>query len=138
MLLAQDEGGYDNLCRLVSAAHLDRPLEEEPHVPFAALAGLTDGLIALTAGGEGAVARLLADGQDSKAEAYAGSSGHCSRPAVRRTVAPRRCRREAAEARLIDLAFALGLPLVATNPACYAEPDFHAAHDAMLCIAAST
>src|SRR4029453_11487398 len=44
----------------------------------------------------------------------------------------------AAEARLIELAFAQGLPLVATNPACYAEPDFHAAHDAMLCIAAST
>ena len=25
VLLAQDEAGYDNLCRLVSAAHLDRP-----------------------------------------------------------------------------------------------------------------
>ena len=45
---------------------------------------------------------------------------------------------EAAEAALIDLAYALDLPLVATNPAQYAEPEFHAAHDAMLCIAAST
>ncbi len=41
----------------------------------------------------------------------------------------------AAEAALIDLAYGRGLPLVATNPACFAEPDFHAAHDAMLCIA---
>ena len=37
---------------------------------FAALEGLSDGLIALTAGGEGALARLIADGQHAKAEAY--------------------------------------------------------------------
>ncbi|MFL6789351.1 MAG: PHP domain-containing protein, partial [Sphingomicrobium sp.] len=34
VLLAQDEAGYHNLCRLVSSAHLDRPIHEEPHVPF--------------------------------------------------------------------------------------------------------
>ena len=37
-LFAQDEAGYAALCRLVSAAHLDRPLSEEPHVRFDALA----------------------------------------------------------------------------------------------------
>ncbi|HET8534354.1 MAG TPA: PHP domain-containing protein, partial [Sphingomicrobium sp.] len=70
VLLAKDEQGYANLCKLVSAAHLDRPLAEQPHVSFAKLEGLNEGLIALTAGGEGALARLLADGQRSKAEAY--------------------------------------------------------------------
>src|SRR5437763_17074336 len=69
-LLAQDEQGYANLCKLVSAAHLDRPVEQEPHVDFAALRGLSDGLIALTAGAEGGLARLIADGQQLKAEAY--------------------------------------------------------------------
>jgi len=29
------------------------------------------------------------------------------------------------------------IPMVATNPSCFAEPDFHEAHDAMTCIAAS-
>ena len=53
------------------SAHLDRPINEEPHVAFDALDGQTDGLIALTAGGEGALARLFADGQDDKADAYA-------------------------------------------------------------------
>ena len=62
--------GYANLCKLVSAAHLDRPLEQEPHVEFTLLEGLSEGLIALTAGSEGALARLLADGQRGKAEAY--------------------------------------------------------------------
>ncbi|MFL6739933.1 MAG: PHP domain-containing protein, partial [Sphingomicrobium sp.] len=60
VLLAQDEAGYHNLCRLVSSAHLDRPIHEEPHVPFDVLAAATKGLIALTAGGEGALARLFA------------------------------------------------------------------------------
>ena len=72
VLLAQDEVGYGNLCRLVSSAHLDRPIQEEPHVSFEMLAGQTDGLIALTAAGEGAIARLFADGQDDKGRAYAG------------------------------------------------------------------
>ena len=39
-LLAQDEQGYANLCKLVSSAHLDRPVEQEPHVAFAQLRGL--------------------------------------------------------------------------------------------------
>lgn len=139
VLLAQDEAGYDNLCRLVSAAHLDRPGEEDPNVALDALAGQTDGLIALSAGGEGAIARLFADEQDGKAIAYAGKladlfPGRLYIELSRRDDAIE----QAAEARLIDLAYANDLPLVATNPACYAEPDFHAAHDAMLCIAAST
>ncbi len=33
------------------------------------------------------------------------------------------------------LAYERNLPLVATNPACFAEPEFYEAHDAMLCIA---
>ena len=37
---------------------------------FAKLDGLSEGLIALTAGAEGALARLIADGQQRKAEAY--------------------------------------------------------------------
>ena len=44
---------------------------------------------------------------------------------------------QAAEDALIELAYARDLPLVATNPAAYPDPSFHAAHDAMLCIAHS-
>src|SRR4051794_17393011 len=70
VLLAKDDHGYANLCKLVSAAHLDRPIEQEPHVGFGPLKGLTEGLIALTAGAEGALTRLLADGQPGKAATY--------------------------------------------------------------------
>ena len=139
VLLAQDEAGYANLCKLVSQAHLERPITEEPHVAFDALDGSTDGLIALTAGGEGALARLFADGQINKAEAYANRlvalfPGRLYIELSRRGDAVEK----AAEAALIDLAYATDLPIVATNPAHYAEPSFHAAHDIMLCIANST
>ena len=139
VLLAQDEAGYANLCKLVSQAHLDRPITEEPHVAFDALGGSTDGLIALSAGGEGALARLFADGQNDKARAYADRlvalfPGRLYIELSRRGDAIE----QAAEAALIDLAYAIDLPIVATNPAHYDEPSFHAAHDIMLCIANST
>ncbi|HEX6742158.1 MAG TPA: DNA polymerase III subunit alpha, partial [Sphingomicrobium sp.] len=138
VLLAQDDLGYANLCKLVSIAHLDRPVEQTPHVDFARLEGLNGGLIALAAGGEGALARLLADGQQVKAERYCDRlqalfPGRLYIEIVRRNDAVE----EAAEEALIDLAYARDLPLVATNPATYADPSFHAAHDAMLCIANS-
>ena len=138
-LLAKDEAGYDSLCRLVSSAHLDRPLHDVPHVPFAALRESSGGLIALTAGGEGAVARLFAEGQDGKARAYAEQLAALFPDRLYVELSRRGDPvEEAAEERLVDLAYALNLPLVATNPAQYAEREFHAAHDAMLCIAHST
>ena len=33
VLLAKDEAGYDNLCKLVSGAHLERPVHEDPPTP---------------------------------------------------------------------------------------------------------
>src|SRR3546814_19308657 len=39
---------------------------------------------------------------------------------------------------LLDLAYDQDIPIVATNPFCYAEPHFHSAHDTMLCIAQSS
>ncbi len=137
-LYAQDATGYDNLCALVSMAHLDRPVEEVPHVSLEAMHGRTDGLIALTAGGEGALARLFSEDQPDAAHAYAGRL---------EALFPGRlyieiCRRldpieGKAEPELLDLAYARNLPLVATNPTCFAEPHFHEAHDVMLCIADS-
>ena len=138
VLLAQDEAGYANLCKLVSAAHLDRPLELAPHVPFDLLRAHHEGLIALTAGGEGALAKLFADGQQAKAEAYLAELEALFPGRLYIELARRGDPIEAAaEPALIELAFARNLPLVATNPAAYPDPEFHAAHDALLCIANS-
>lgn len=138
VLLAKDEQGYANLCKLVSAAHLDRPVELDPHVEIEKLDGLNEGLIALTAGSEGALARLLADGQRLKAEAYLDRLQALFRDRLYIEISRRGdAVEEASEEALIDLAYARDLPLVASNPAAYPDPAFHAAHDAMLCIANS-
>ena len=138
-LFAQDEAGYNNLCQLVSKAHLDRPLELEPHVSWGDLEGATQGLVALSGAGEGALARLLAEGQTDHAAAV------CERL---QQLFPQRLYIElarngdpiaqSAETALIDLAYERDLPLVASNPAQFDEPHFHKAHDALLCIAGST
>ncbi|WP_375422308.1 DNA polymerase III subunit alpha, partial [uncultured Sphingomonas sp.] len=138
-LYAQDMVGYDNLCALVSHAHLDRPIEQSAHVDFAMLAKHSAGLIALTAGGEGGVARLFAEDQPARAETYADRLQALFPDRLYIELARRGdATEEAAEAALIDLAYARNLPLVATNPCCFAESAFGDAHDAMLCIAHST
>ncbi|HZG07567.1 MAG TPA: DNA polymerase III subunit alpha [Allosphingosinicella sp.] len=138
-LYAQNAAGYDNLCALVSAAHLDRPVEEEANVPLDFLQGRSDGLIALTAGSEGALARLLAQEQEKPALEILDRlqdlfPGRLYIELSRRGDDVE----ERAEARLIELAYQRDLPLVATNPARYVDAHFHPAHDAMLCIAQSS
>ncbi|MBT2185753.1 DNA polymerase III subunit alpha [Sphingobium nicotianae] len=139
VLLAQDEAGYSNLCALVSQAHVARPMEAEAHVEMATLARHTEGLICLTASGEGALARLIAEDQPDAADAYLDRLqrlfGDRLYIELSRAGDPVM---EQAEATLIDLAYARDLPLVATNPACYADADFHGAHDVLLCIANSS
>ena len=138
-LYAQDEQGYDNLCHLVSRAHLDRPLEFEPHIRLEDLEGRTGGLIALTGASEGGVTRLLAEGQVSHAVAMLDKLQALFPGRLYIELARRGNEiEEGAEEALIDLAYDRDLPLVATNPANYAEPHMHKAHDAMLCIANST
>ncbi|USA40890.1 DNA polymerase III subunit alpha [Pelagerythrobacter marinus] len=138
-LYAQDEAGWDNLCHLVSRAHLDRPLELEPHVAMADLEGRTEGLIALTGASEGALTRLLAEGQHDHAEALLERLESLFGERLYIELARRDDPVEdAAEEALIDLAYRRDIPLVATNPANFAEPHMYKAHDAMLCIAGST
>ncbi|HEY0312727.1 MAG TPA: DNA polymerase III subunit alpha [Allosphingosinicella sp.] len=138
-LYAQNDKGYDNLCALVSEAHLGRPVEEPPHVTFKALGGRTDGLIALTAGAEGALAKGIAEEQGDVVDEVLDLLKQLF-PSRLYIELSRRGNEveERAEAGLIDLAYAHDLPLVATNPAQYGDAHFHPAHDAMLCIAQSS
>ncbi len=138
-LYAQNEAGWENLCHLVSAAHLGRPLEMDPHVRMDELVGHSDGLICLTGAGDGALARLIAAGRIEAAEALCDQlEGLFPGRLYIELAREGQAAEAAAEEGLIDLAYARGLPLVATNPAHFGEPDGFAAHDAMLCIAGAT
>ncbi|MEP0731006.1 MAG: DNA polymerase III subunit alpha, partial [Parasphingorhabdus sp.] len=135
---AQDAEGYENLCKLVSASHLDRPSELDAHVGMAMLGRHSAGLIALTGGGEGALARLIAEEQQSEAEAYLSLLQEYFPDRLYIELSRREDPIEmASETGLIKLAIDRNIPMVATNPSCFSEPDFHEAHDAMKCIAQS-
>ncbi|EJU12915.1 DNA polymerase III subunit alpha [Sphingomonas sp. LH128] len=138
-LFAQNEAGWLNLCDHVSRAHLGRPLELDPHVELESLRGHTDGLICLTGGNEGALARLFAAGRHEQAESYCDTLqslfGDRLYIEITRTGEPEE---DESEEDLIALAYTRDIPLVGTNPAQFSDRSFHAAHDALLCIANST
>jgi len=136
VLLAQDAAGYANLIALVSAAHLGAAGTDEPQLTLDQIAARSKGLLCLSGGAEGALARLLADGQDASAYADALVAAFPGRLyiEVSRTGDPVELKSETAA---IALAHDRCLPLVATNPVRFLTPDVHAAHDALLCIAGS-
>ena len=135
VLLAQDETGYRNLLSLTSQAFLAVDAGAAPHVPGETVAAHAAGLIALT-GAHGPLGRSLAAGQDSMAEAACDRLKAVFGDRLYIEIARQGVREETAiEPKLLALADAMDLPLVATNEAFFAEEGMFAAHDALLCIA---
>ncbi|ALK10206.1 DNA polymerase III subunit alpha [Blastochloris viridis] len=134
--LAAREDGYRNLMALTSRAYLEAPSGEEPHVPVARLADHSAGLIVLTGGPDGPIDRAAAEGQPDLAgnrlETLVDLFGNRLYVEMQRHGADREREVEPA---LLDLAFRLGLPLVATNEPFFAKADDYEAHDALICIA---
>jgi DNA polymerase III subunit alpha len=138
-LLVQNEEGYKNLTKLLSAAYLGAEPGDWPHVRGDMLADHSAGLIVLTGGPGGPLNRLLVDGQPDAAEALLGrlASIFPDRLYVelqRHGLAEER----AAEDGLVTLAYDKALPLVATNDVHFGPADMYEAHDALLCIADGT
>jgi DNA polymerase III subunit alpha len=136
VLLVQSGEGWRNLLKLISQAYLEGAPGEAPQVELSDLEGRSEGLIALTGGPSGPIGRLLGEGQDDPAETT------LKRLA---SIFPSRLYIELMrhgleienriESRLVDLAYALDLPLVATNDVFFADERMFEAHDALLCIA---
>src|SRR5437667_11511723 len=136
VLLVQSEIGYRNLMRLTSHAFLDGEAGAEPALTLGDLAAANDGLICLAGGAGGPVGHLLAEGQAEAAEAMLAAlkalfPGRLYIELMRHGL-PEEVR---SEARLVDLAYAHDLPLVAPNNAYFPDRDFYEAHDALMCIA---
>ncbi len=136
VLLAAREDGYRNLMRLTSQAFLDTPSDQAPHVKLAALEAARDGLIVLSGGPGGPLDLALIAGQADLAAA------RCARLAAlfgdRLYIELQRHGRpeeKQVEPGLLDLAYANGIALVATNEPFYGRREDFEAHDALICIA---
>ncbi|QGX99717.1 DNA polymerase III subunit alpha [Roseovarius faecimaris] len=140
VLLAQNEAGYMNLMKLNSCLYL-RGDGSLPHVSLEELRQYAGDVICLTGGPDGPVGRLLQGGQRPAAEdlmrvlaeafgdrlyvelqRHPGESGLPE--AERRT-----------EQGLVEMAYAMDLPLVATNDVYFPNAEMYEAHDAMICVA---
>jgi DNA polymerase-3 subunit alpha len=135
VLLVQDEAGYRNLMHLVSRSFLETESGEPPHLRIDDLDGATAGLIALTGGPAGPVGRLLGQGQREAAQGVLARLAELFPGRLYVEIMRHGVENEAAcEAGLIDLAYKLELPLVATNDVFFAGLEMFEAHDALICI----
>ena len=120
----------------MSADYLDVGPGEYPHVTGEKLAQNSASLIALTGGPGGPINRLLLEGQRAAAESAldrlaAMFPNRLYVELQRHGLAEERATEEA----LLDMAYARGLPIVATNDVHFGAASMYEAHDALLCIA---
>jgi DNA polymerase III subunit alpha len=136
VLLAARERGYRSLMQLNSRAFLETAVQQAPHIKFDWLKDAAEDLIALTGGPDGPIALALESDHAALAaercDRLAGLFGDRLYIELQRHGVDRERRIESA---LIDLAYAKGLPLVATNEPYFATSDDYESHDALLCIA---
>ncbi len=136
VLLAQNKIGFDNLQKLSSHGFLDTDPGLKPQISRELLASLSEGLILLTGGSNGPIARLLAEGQKAEAERLLAQFAEAFPD---RTIVELHRHNtsfdRAIEPGLIMLADVARLPLVATNDCYFIKREMHEAHDALLCIA---
>ncbi|MGA0540827.1 DNA polymerase III subunit alpha [Neotabrizicola sp. VNH66] len=141
VLLAQTEAGYENLMKLNSCLYLGKG-GQLVQVTLEDLAAHAEGLICLTGGPDGPVGRFLRQGQGPKARAlmerlaaiYPGRLYvELQRHPVEGGALPEA--EAQSERGQIELAYDMGLPLVATNDVYFPKTEMYEAHDALICIA---
>ncbi|MGR3462979.1 MAG: PHP domain-containing protein, partial [Roseovarius sp.] len=133
VLLAQDERGYGNLLKLNSCLYL-RGDGQVAHVTLDEIEAHAEGVICLTGGSDGPVGRLLQGGQRPAAEQLLQrlKAAFLNRLYVELQRHPGEDGAPEAE-RLterghVEMAYALDLPLVATNDVYFPKAEMYEAH----------
>jgi DNA polymerase III subunit alpha len=139
VLLAQTEAGYCNLMKLNSCLYIGKD-GQIPQVTLDELEKHSDGLICLSGGPDGPVGMLLQNSQRPAAEALVQRlakmfpdrlyielqrhPGDGGQPESERLT----------EQGHVEMAYAMNLPLVATNDVYFPTTNMYEAHDALICI----
>ncbi|HET7394436.1 MAG TPA: DNA polymerase III subunit alpha, partial [Candidatus Binatia bacterium] len=134
ILLAMNQEGYRNLCKLVSLGYMEG-FYYKPRIDKELLKELNGGLIALSACLQGEVSQALSSGNVEKAktaaESYLSMFGDRYYIEVQDN---KLTEQEKVNRLLVELAKDLSIPVVATNDCHYGERDDFHAHDVLLCV----
>ena len=135
ILLAKDDVGYRNLCRLVTDAHVDG-YYYKPRIDREHLARYSEGLVGLSACLGGEVARALEVDDWELARSVAGEYGEILGPGnfFLELQDHGMAEQKALNEKLLRLAPETGLPLVVTNDLHYVHEVQADAHDVLLCV----
>lgn len=140
VLLAQNEEGYEGLMRLNTCLYVDKD-GGLPQVTLEDLEANSAGVICLTGGAEGPVGQFLQNGQRDKAEALMRRlhTAYGDRLYVELQRHPGEGGKPAEPERLtergfVEMAYEMGIPLVATNDVYFPAQKLYEAHDALICI----
>ena len=136
VLIVTSQAGFLNLSKLVSRSFLETDAATRSHISLEQLKNMSEGLICLSGGLEGAIDQLIADRDDARAATrlqtlsqifddrfYIEIQRH-EHPAERLT-----------ERFLVNYAYDHDIALVATNEVFFPERSDFEAHDALLAIA---
>lgn len=135
VIYAKDDVGFANLLKLVSKSYLKSASPHEASLDLIDFDGLSEGIMCLTAGVEGALAKFIAAGEQKNAEDFVVRLKQIF--ADRLYIELTRHGLEAeqkTENGLIEIAYRHNLPLIATNNCFFATRDMYEAHDALMCI----
>jgi DNA polymerase-3 subunit alpha len=135
VLIAADEAGYANLVKLVSDAYLDTLPGQSPHRPVDALASCADGLICLTGGPRGPIGVALSEGAFELARLRLSTLRSMFGDRLYVELERLQGYDRRVEQALVEFAYELELPLVATNEAFFKSREDFEAHDALVAIA---
>ena len=138
VLLVMNESGYQNIMKLMKRSYLDNPKQgEKAQLKMSDLEELNGGLIALTAGVEGQIGRLLLENRKAEAEEVVVKLREIFADRLYMEISRIGLETEQkTEDAFIDFAYKYNIPLVATNEAFFFDADMYEAHDALICIAA--
>jgi len=135
-VLVETREGYRNLCRLVTRMKL-RARKGEGAVTEEELAEHSAGLICLTGGEQGPLARVLDEGFDAGVKAVQKLVGLFGRRGVYAEIERHHIRFEEARNDAVrEIAARLGLPVVATGGVRYAVPERRKVLDVLTCVRA--
>nr|WP_319947124.1 DNA polymerase III subunit alpha [uncultured Shimia sp.] len=139
VLLAQREEGYENLMKLNSCLYVDKG-GQLPQVTLGELEKYSAGIICLTGGPDGPIGRMLRAGHRDQAQGLMQRfkeifsdrlyvelqrhPGEDGQPEAEKL----------SERGFIEMAYAMDIPLVATNDVYFPNTEMYEAHDALICI----